>query len=248
MFRYRELAGDRKFRCAECGRVKRVIYVPISNLCRRCAARKAGEKRRSISNIPITLADNLVVTEAVEKRLRKKAESDIPLSRAEKLGNQISKWSILVFWASAYFAYLVARAMFPESLDKFLGVLLMGWAFFGPLVLIYIVDLLLNKPRKERAEQITVRLIELAEARKTVIEEAMRFYASPEWAAIRRQVIKEEGRTCEECRKRIKNDFDLTVDHKYPRSKYPDLELDRKNLRVLCRTCNSKKGTKLFDL
>ena len=73
---YRELAGDRKFRCAECGRVKRVKYVPTSNLCRRCAVRKATEKRRSIPNIPITLADNLVVTKAVERRLKKKAEGD----------------------------------------------------------------------------------------------------------------------------------------------------------------------------
>ena len=244
MLSYRELAGDRKFRCTKCGRVKRVKYVPISNLCRCCAARKAAEKRRSVPNIPITLADNLVVTEAVERRLRKKAESDNPPTRAEKLGDQISKWSILVFWVSAYF---VAHAIFPEYSGLF-WLVLWGWAFGGPLALMYVIDLLLAKPRKERAEQITVRLIELAEARKTVIEEALRFYASPEWAAIRRQVIEEEGRTCAECRKRIKNDFDLTVDHKHPRSKYPDLELDRKNLRVLCRTCNSKKGTKLLDL
>jgi len=176
MFPYRELAGDRKFRCAECGRVKRVKYVPISNLCRRCAARKAAEKRRSVPNIPITLADNLVVTKAVERRLKKKAEGDMPPTRAEKLGDQISKWSILVFWASAYF---VAHAIFPESSGLFWWVLL-GWAFGGPLALMHAIDLLLAKPRKERAEQITVRVIDLAETRKRVIEEALRFYSSPE--------------------------------------------------------------------
>jgi len=120
MFPYRELAGDRKFRCARCGGVKRVKYVPISNLCRRCAARRAAEKRRSVPNIPITLADNLVVTRAVERRLKKKAEGDIPPTRAEKLGDHISRWSILVFWASAYF---VAHAIFPESFGLFWWVL-----------------------------------------------------------------------------------------------------------------------------
>jgi len=197
----------------------------------------------SVPNIPITLADNLVVTEAVERRLRKKAESDKPPTRAEKLGDQISNWSILVFWASAYF---VAHAIFSEFSGPFCLVLL-GWAFGGPLALMYAIDLLLAKPRKERAEQITVRLIELAEERKRVIEEALRFYSSPEWAVIRRQVIEEEGRVCAECGKRIKNDIDITVDHKRPRSKYPDLALDRENLRVLCRTCNSKKGARLLD-
>lgn len=184
------------------------------------------------------------MTEAVERRLRKKAESDIPPTRADKLGDQISKWSILVFWASAYF---IAHAIFPEFSGFFWWVLL-GWAFGGPLVLMHAIDLLLAKPRKERAGQITARVIELAEARRKVIEEALRFYSSLEWAVIRRQVIEEEGRICAECGKRIKNDFDITVDHKLPRSKYPALALDRENLRVLCRTCNSKKGSGLLDL
>ena len=209
MFPYRELAGERKFRCTECGRVKRVKYVAVCNLCRRCAARKAAENRR---NIPITLANNLVVTEAVERRLRKKAKSDIPPTRAEKLGDQISEWCVLVFWASAYF---VAHAIFPVYSGLFWWVLL-GWAAGGPLAVMYAVDLLLAKPRKERAERIAVRLTELAEARKRVMEEAVRFYSSPEWIVIRKQVIEEEGRFCAECGKRIKNDIDITVDHKRP--------------------------------
>jgi hypothetical protein len=184
------------------------------------------------------------VTKAVERRLKKKAESDIPPTRAEKLGDQISKWSILVFWASAYF---VAHAIFPESSSLFFWWVLFGWAAGGPLALMYAIDFLLAKPRKERAEKITARVIELADKRQKMIDEALRFYSSPEWTVIRRQVIEEEGRVCAECRKRIKNDIDLTVDHKRPRSKYPDLSLDRENLRILCRSCNSKKGARLLD-
>lgn len=69
-------------------------------------------------------------------------------------------------------------------------------------------------------------------------------YSSPECAAIRRQVIEEEGRVCAECGKRINNDIDISVDHKLPRSKYPDLALDREGLCVLSRNCNSKKGAR----
>lgn len=237
MFQYRELAGERKFRCDECGRIKRVKYVPVSNLCRSCAAQAAADKRR---NIPITLADNLIVTKAVEKRLRKRAQKDVPPIRAEKLSDQILLLCILVFWGSAYF---VAHALFPVSSGFFLLVIA-GWAFGIPLALMYAIDLLLAKPRKERAEQIGIRLTELAEARKIAIEEALRFYSSPEWIMIRKQVIEEEGRVCAECGKQIKNDIDITVDHKRPRSKYPDLALNRENLCVLCRTCNSKKGAR----
>ena len=146
MFRYRELAGDRTFRCAECGRIKRVKYVPTSNLCRYCAGRKAAEKRRSVPNIPVSLADHLVVTKAVEKRLRKRAEADIPLSKAELTGERISRWGGLVFWASAYF---IAHAISPEFSGLFWLVLL-AWAFGGPLALFYVIDLILAKPKKER--------------------------------------------------------------------------------------------------
>lgn len=37
---------------------------------------------------------------------------------------------------------------------------------------------------------------------------------------------------------------DLTVDHIQPISKAPHREYDLTNLQVLCRTCNSHKGTK----
>jgi 5-methylcytosine-specific restriction protein A len=104
------------------------------------------------------------------------------------------------------------------------------------------------KPRKERFAIIERKVIEIAEIRKKTIEEALRFYSSPEWIAVRKRVIQEEGRICAECGKIIENDADVTVDHKSPRSKYREKELDRENLRVLCRRCNSSKGAKEFDL
>ncbi len=64
---------------------------------------------------------------------------------------------------------------------------------------------------------------------------------------IRKQVIKQKGRVCAECGRRIRKDGDITVDHIKPRSKYPDLSLEIENLRVLCRPCNSKKGSREFE-
>jgi len=47
---------------------------------------------------------------------------------------------------------------------------------------------------------------------------------------------------CQECGRRIRNDYDLTVDHIKPRSKFPEFSLDNSNLQVLCRRCNSAKA------
>ena len=236
---YRELAGDRVFRCSECGRRKRVKYVPVSNLCRECAAKH----RRKVENTAIQLEKNLVVTKMVERRFTKRADKEIPLSRKEMIGDQISRWGPILFWVTSYF---VAHAFYTEWTGSFWLVLL-GWGFAGTLGSIYMVDLVLAKPRKERAERIKLKIVELAEERKRRIEKAQQFYSSPEWDLIRRQVIKQKGRVCAECGLRIMKTNDITVDHIKPRSKYPDLALTMDNLRVLCRSCNSKKGDQEFE-
>jgi hypothetical protein len=240
MYPYRELAGNREFRCAKCGRKKRVKYVPVSDLCRRCAAKEVAETKWSPSSIPIGLTENLVVTREVERKLRRKAESDVPYSRAEKIGNQISEWLVLIFFASGYF---IVRTFF-QGHSSLILIVFFAWAIGGTFVTWKVIDHFLAKPRKERAERIAARFTELAKERKKTIEEALRFYSSPEWILLRKQVIEKDGRICFHCGKRIKDDFDLTVDHELPRSKYPDLALNIENLRVFCRACNSKKGAR----
>ncbi|MFC2019101.1 HNH endonuclease [Chloroflexota bacterium] len=86
------------------------------------------------------------------------------------------------------------------------------------------------------------RVIELAEERKKRLDETRQFYSSPEWQLIRKQIIKEKGRVCSDCKIYIRSNIDITVDHIRPRSKYPDFSLDKNNLQVLCRSCNSSKG------
>jgi len=89
MFQYREFAGNRTFRCAKCERKKRVKYVPVSDLCGRCAARKAAEANRSVSDIPVALAENLVLTKKVADRLESKARSAFPPSRKEMVLSEV---------------------------------------------------------------------------------------------------------------------------------------------------------------
>ena len=70
------------------------------------------------------------------------------------------------------------------------------------------------------------------------------FYSSPEWRELREQVLNFQPHICYICDKFIDHDFDLTVDHVKPKSKYPDLSLELSNLKIACRSCNSAKGNK----
>ena len=179
--------------------------------------------------MPVSLTEKIVITTVVEKRLRKKAEKDIPPIRAEIVARNIEQgfWVLL-----ALSAYVIIPSFGWLALGFYIGV---------PIVVHLIIIGILADPRRERREQVGLRVRELAEERKEKIEEAQSFYSSPEWAKLREQVIKEEGRVCAQCGRPIKDNNDVTVDHIRPRTKYPHLELSRENLRVLCRSCNSAK-------
>lgn len=63
------------------------------------------------------------------------------------------------------------------------------------------------------------------------------FYSSIQWRLLRRQILSTSNK-CQQCN----SNYNLQVDHIKPRSKYPDLALDIKNLQVLCEQCNLKKS------
>lgn len=234
MWKYRQLAGQQEFRCAECGRRKKVKFIPASELCRKCAAKR----RRREPNTLIATATDVVVTKAVEKRLRKKAEAKAPYTEALVFGEMVHRWIFIPFWVSGYF---VTTALTHDwTSERWL--LILGFYLLFPFLCMTLMDKILDKPRRQRMHQVTSRFLQLVEERKEWIAERDRFYSSPEWAALRRQVVEEEGRTCAQCGKQIVEDTDITVDHKCPRSRHPHLALRRENLRVLCRRCNSRKG------
>ena len=68
------------------------------------------------------------------------------------------------------------------------------------------------------------------------------FYWSDEWRALRYQVLKEHGGCCMLCGRTARHGVTIHVDHIKPRSKYPQLELERSNLQVLCDDCNLGKS------
>jgi len=150
----------------------------------------------------------------------------------------------------AFFIYCVGisfgiSGIMVSNEKAIVGVLSIMQAFiiFTVIAILMVVG---NRIRaNENAKQIPIintRLEEVALERQKKIDETNVFYASAEWRLIRKLVIKEQGCICQECGRRIRNDYDLTVDHIKPRSKFPELALDKSNLQILCRRCYSAKG------
>lgn len=65
------------------------------------------------------------------------------------------------------------------------------------------------------------------------------FYDSDNWQYLRKLTLDTYGCVCMKCH--AKN-TEMHVDHIKPRSKYPELELDKDNLQVLCKSCNMEKS------
>ncbi len=63
------------------------------------------------------------------------------------------------------------------------------------------------------------------------------FYESPAWQSLRYETLKKYRKCC-----LCGNADKLNVDHIKPRSKYPELALDPKNLQTLCQRCNLAKS------
>jgi hypothetical protein len=59
---------------------------------------------------------------------------------------------------------------------------------------------------------------------------------------IRAEVRVKHGNICRICKKKIRNSFDLCIDHIKPMKHHPQLEFWITNLQVLCRSCNSHKS------
>lgn len=67
------------------------------------------------------------------------------------------------------------------------------------------------------------------------------FYNSTDWQEVRSQALKRYEPKCKFCGS-TKN---LSIDHIYPRSKYPERALDISNTQILCQRCNSSKGNRI---
>ena len=68
------------------------------------------------------------------------------------------------------------------------------------------------------------------------------FYKSPEWRELRYEALKRYGRRCICCGATPEGGAVMHVDHIKPRSTHPELELEIKNLQILCEDCNIGKS------
>lgn len=73
------------------------------------------------------------------------------------------------------------------------------------------------------------------------------FYAGKAWQTLRYRVLSERGNRCECCGAGPDDGVRLDVDHIKPRSRYPELALDKSNLQVLCQPCNMGKSNRHED-
>ena len=60
------------------------------------------------------------------------------------------------------------------------------------------------------------------------------------WAKLRKEIIKERGNKCEKCGKETNK---LIADHITPIALHGK-EFDKKNIQLLCNSCNKKKTSK----
>jgi hypothetical protein len=237
MPRFRHLPKHEKCRCRECSKSGYGNYFVSATLCKRCAAKR----RRGTLIHTVQLSQKLAVTQHVEKRLRKSAEAEVPKSLGYYVGNCAPIGTMVVLW---FLGIGYALSDLPKLDNEDINVLFgLAWLLLSILTCVFLLDVSFN-PVTKRKEQVKRYTLQLAAERAKQIQRRQVFYSSLEWQLLRDRVIGEEGKRCNNCRRKISKGVDVTVDHILPLSKYPDLALRRDNLRVLCRSCNSTKGNR----
>lgn len=223
--------------CNKCGFSGNDWAFKYQGLCTKCYKKWKNQKAEELRKLkPINrneeISKGVVITSNVKKRLTRDAQAEIPLSSRHIKADSWSIWGISIPIIYMIFLY------FLKIHD------LKYWVVgFITIPLLYaITDFIISKELDKRLPVVDERLKQLAQKRKQRIDEYKRFYQSSEWRLLRNQIIKEHGNVCRECGKKITDKNDLTIDHILPRSKFLHKALENSNLRVLCRSCNSKKG------
>ena len=226
--------------CRKCGWTGKDWGFKYHGYCKKCHTqwrKEQAEERRSLKppNENIEIVDGIIVTRNVRERLEKKAHCDVPRTRRMILSDW---WEGIVLCISliALIVLGLTIGFHPEYAPYLVTLAVLGF------IIAKVCNRINSDEVAKRMPKVNARLEGLARERQRKIDEMNAFYTSSEWRLVREQVIQEQGRVCQECGSPIKDDFDLTVDHIKPRSKFPELALDKSNLQVLCRKCNSAKG------
>lgn len=67
---------------------------------------------------------------------------------------------------------------------------------------------------------------------------------SRKYREVRLRVLARDGFVCYYCGHEGQDGNGLTIDHIIPVSKSPELAIDESNMRIACKSCNSKKGSR----
>lgn len=98
----------------------------------------------------------------------------------------------------------------------------------------------IRSPREAIQKGIALEQKREREAREK--KEAVDFYQTWAWKSLRYQALKKYGAKCMLCGATPETGAKICVDHIKPRSKFPELALDIRNLQVLCSDCNMGKS------
>lgn len=98
-----------------------------------------------------------------------------------------------------------------------------------------------RKPAKHKSKK-TVRRPTGFATWETYLKARTAFYASPEWAEIRKRVFAAYPAKCAFCGTMHTAENPLQVDHKEPLWRAWYRRLDFSNLQILCAKCNNAKG------
>ena len=233
--------------CCKCGWTGKDWGFKYHNFCTKCYKQwrktKAEENRKHKEEIRqlkppnknIEITNGIIITRNVLKRLKRQAYFDVPRTNRINWFSFFDDMACLIIFLAVIILWLTIwtspqHAAFPA---------------ICALIGFIIHRVFSDKHTEEKTKRDGLaksRLEELARDRQKKIDEMKAFYASSEWRLVREKVIQEQGRACQNCGCKILNDYYLTVDHIKPRSKFPELALDKSNLQVLCRKCNSSKG------
>jgi hypothetical protein len=254
--------------CLECGK-KRPPKQFWRNAyrCRSCIARETGRRRSEEAKKHRTwicqeynLEIGISKPKYQQARINSQHQASVSVPKTER--DQIAAIIILIALP------LMFLAGFVTSLIVWRGLWPIVIAIVGCFLLL-IMQARLDAPRQALIKELTDKILR-SELKRIETEqlEYTAFSISPEWREIRAAVIRRDGRICKHCRShpktylcalvlwafrgfgmsssmRIRNLYDVTVDHILLRSRYPELALDINNLQVLCRRCNSSKGAKV---
>jgi hypothetical protein len=180
----------------------------------------AERRRRKPPNENVEIADGIVVTTNVRNRLKKQALQEVPRTSDEILWAAVGALTALAMVG-------IGCALFWSLMGHHQYTLLFGICGVASYIVFLISERTQTNEAGKRLSKVDARLEELAGERRRQIEEAKAFYASAEWRLVRKAVVEEQGPVCQKCHRRIRTDHDLTVDHIKPRSKFPELALER---------------------